>query len=135
MVKVGGEGLYHIDEELSPVAEEVDEEEWDDEWNGPDLEEVNGPECLWCDGEHGDPEEWMDRVAGEVERKRLEMQVLEKPEGSAKGISCLTARNVVDGMSIKRWKRRSRVVARESAFAEGKRDDIFSPAILCKNIQ
>ena len=28
----------------------------------------------------------------------------------------------------KRWKRRSRLVAREFAFAEGKRDDMFSPA-------
>ena len=66
------------------------------------------------------------------------MQVLEKPEGSTKGISYLTTRNVYDwrkkpyqlgdGISIKRWKRRSRLVAREFAFAEGKRDDIFSPA-------
>ena len=33
-----------------------------------------------------------------------------------------------DGTTAKRWKRRSRLVAREFAFAEGKRDDIFSPA-------
>ena len=33
-----------------------------------------------------------------------------------------------DGISIKRWKRRPRLVAREFAFAEGKRDDIFPPA-------
>ena len=63
--------------------------------------ETNGPECLWRDEEHepeGDPEEWNDRVAGEVEEERLQkMQVLEKPEGSAKGISYLTARNVYDG--------------------------------------
>ena len=45
MVKVGGEDLYHVDEELSPVAEEVDEEEWNDEEDESDLEEVNGPEC------------------------------------------------------------------------------------------
>ena len=58
--------------------------------------EVDGPECLWRDGEHepeGDPEEWIDRVANEVEEKRLQkMQVLEKPEGSATGISYLIAR-------------------------------------------
>ena len=35
-------------------------EEWDDEEDESDLEEVNGPECLWCDGKHEfdrDPEE------------------------------------------------------------------------------
>ena len=66
------------------------------------------------------------------------MQVLEKPEGSTKGISYLTTRNVYvwrkkpyqlgDGVSVKRWERRPRLVAREFAFDEGKRDDIFSPA-------
>ena len=89
------------------------------------MEELNGPECLWGDGEHepeGDPEERIGRVAGEVEEKRFQkMQVLEKPEGSRKGISYLTTRNVYDwrkkpyqlgdGISIKRWKRRSRLVA------------------------
>ena len=34
-----------------------------------------------------------------------------------------------DGTASKRWKRRSRLVARELALAEGKRDDIFSPAL------
>ena len=109
MVKIGGEDPCHIGED--------------------------GPECLWRDGEHEpeDPEEWIDRVAGEVEEKRLQkMQVLE-PEGSTTGISYLTTRNVYDwrkkpyqpegGISVKRWKRRPRLVAREFAFAEGKRDD------------
>ena len=57
MVNVGGEDLYHVDEELSDS----------------DLEEINGPECLWRDREHGperDPEEWIDRVADEVEECR-----------------------------------------------------------------
>ena len=64
--------------------------------------------------------------------------MLEKPEGSRKGISFLAAGNVYDwrkkpyqlgdGIAIKRWKRRTRLVAREFAFAEGSRDDIFSPA-------
>ena len=142
MVKVGGEDLYCVDEELSSVAEEVGEEEWDDKEAEADLEEIKGPECLWRDGEYEpeeDPEEWIDRVADEVEEKRPpKMQVLEKPEGSTKGISYLTTRHVYDwrkkpcqlgdGISIKRWKRRSRLVTREFAFAEGKRDDIFSPA-------
>ena len=103
---------------------------------------MNGPECLCHDGEHepeGDPEKWVDRVADEVEEKRLQkMQVLEKPEGKAEGISYLTTGNVYDwrkkpdhhgdGTTTKRWKRRSRLVARELAFAEGKRDDVFTPA-------
>ena len=87
----------------------------------------------------GDPEEWIDRVADEVDEKRLQkMQVLEKPAGSAKGICYLTTRSVYDWrkkpyqlgdcISVKRWQRRSRLVAREFAFAEGKRDDTFSPA-------
>ena len=57
------------------------------------------------------------------------MKALEKPEGRTKGISYLTTRNVYDWrkkpyqlgdcISVKRWKRRSRLVAREFAFAEG----------------
>ena len=51
-----------------------------------------------CDGDYEpeeDPEEWIDGVADEVEEKRLQKtQVLEEPEGSAKGTSCLTPRNV-----------------------------------------
>ena len=100
------------------------EEGWEEE--GDELEE--------------DPEEWIDRVADEVEEKRLQkMQALEKPEGSTEGIRFLTTRNVYDwrkkpyhhedGTTTKRWKIRSRLVAREFAFAEGKRDDVFSPAI------
>ena len=60
-------------------------------------EEINGPECLWRDGEHEpeeNPDEWIDRVADEVEEKRRQKQVLEKPEGSPKGISYFAARNV-----------------------------------------
>ena len=33
-----------------------------------------------------------------------------------------------DGATSKRWNRRPRLVAREIAFAQGKRDDVFSPA-------
>ena len=67
------------------------------------------------------------------------MQALEKPEDSAKGTSYLRTRNVYDrrkkpyqnagGITSKRWNRRSRLVAREFAFAEGKRDDIFWTAL------
>ena len=45
--------LYHVDEELSPVAEEVDEEDWEEQGDeeGEEQDELNGPECLWRDGE------------------------------------------------------------------------------------
>ena len=78
MVNVGGEDLYHVDEELSPVAEEVDEDEWGDE-DESDVEEINGPECLRRNGEHEpeeDPEEWIDRVADEMEEKRRQRNQL-----------------------------------------------------------
>ena len=94
LVKVGGEDLYRVDEEPSPVAEEV-EEAWEEEEEQEEEEEegeVNGPECLWRDGgEHEPeevPEEWVDSVAAEVEEKRFQkMQVLERPESSTEGIS------------------------------------------------
>ena len=93
LVKVAGEDLYHVDDELSPVAEEVDEEDWEEEGNESEEAEVNGPECWRCDGEYepeGDPEERIDRVADEVEENRLQkMQALEKPERSAEGIDQL----------------------------------------------
>ena len=48
-----GEDLYHVDEELAPVAEEVDEEDWEEEGEEESEEdELHGPECLRCDGEH-----------------------------------------------------------------------------------
>ena len=49
LVKVAGD-LHRVDEELSPVAEEVDEdweEEGDEEGEEEEEDEVNGPECLW----------------------------------------------------------------------------------------
>ena len=83
LVKVADEDLYHVDEELSPVAEEADEEDWEEEGDEPEEDEVNGPECLWRDREYEpkqDPQKRVDRVANEVEEKRLQkMQVLEKP--------------------------------------------------------
>ena len=60
LVEVAGEGLYRVDEALSPVAEEVDEADWEEEGDQPE-EDVNGPGCLWRDREHEteeDPEEW-----------------------------------------------------------------------------
>ena len=46
VVKVAGENLYHVDEELSPLAEKVDEEDWGEEGvEEEEEEEVNGLEC------------------------------------------------------------------------------------------
>ena len=102
MVKVGGEDLYRVDEELPPVPKEVGEEEWDDE-------------RLRRYGEHepeGDPEEWINRLADQVEEKRLQkMQVLEKPGNVYDWRK--KPYQLGDGASVKRWKRRSRLVARE----------------------
>ena len=90
--------------------------------------------CLCRDGEH-EPER---DPADEVEGKRLQNASAKKTRRKHKGISYLTTHNVYDGRkklhqfgdgtSVKRWKRRSKVVAREFAFAEGKRDDISPPA-------
>ena len=70
LVKVAGEDLYRVDEDLFPVAEEVDEEDWEEEGDEEGgavlvtrrLRRPYGPECLWRDGEHEpeeDPEEWL----------------------------------------------------------------------------
>ena len=48
-MKVAGEDLYHVDEELSPVVEEVDEEGWEGE--GDEKEEEDGgqsPDYTQC---------------------------------------------------------------------------------------
>ena len=42
--RVAGEDLYHIDEELSPVAEEVDEAGKKKEISKKEEDELNGPE-------------------------------------------------------------------------------------------
>ena len=60
-MKVAGEDLYHVDDELSPVAEEVDGEDWEEEGDEPEEEDMTGPECLWRDGEHDPEEERVDR--------------------------------------------------------------------------
>ena len=80
------------------VAEEVEEEEWDDEEDETDLEELNGRECLWPDGRHEpeeDPEEWIDGVADGVEEKRFQkMQALENQKVAQK--ESVTTRTVYD---------------------------------------
>ena len=68
-MKFADEDLHHADEKPSPVAKQVDK---DSEEEGGDSEEheVNGPECLWCDGEkepEGEPKKLIDRVVDEVE--------------------------------------------------------------------
>ena len=43
LVEVAEDRLYHGDEELSPVAEEVDEEDWEEEGDVKEHEEEEGP--------------------------------------------------------------------------------------------
>ena len=59
---VAGKDLYHVDEQPSPVAEEVDEEDWEEggDEEGEAEDELNGPESLWRDGEHEPEEDRMD---------------------------------------------------------------------------
>ena len=92
---------------------------------------------LWRDGEHepnGDPEAWIDRVTDEVEEKRLQkMQVLEKPEGSSKGISNLTTRSVFDWRKkpyrfSQEMEEKIKTSCKRICLRRKKRDDIFSPA-------
>ena len=89
---------------------------------------------MWRDGEHepeGDPEEWMDRVADEVEEKRLQkMQVLEKPEGRTKGISCLATRNVHDWRK-KPYQLGDGLAVKRSQEVEEKVRSIFTGARMC----
>ena len=139
LVKVAGEDLCHVHEELNPVAEEVDEEDQVEEGDEPEEGEVKGPERLQRDGEHEpeeDREEWVDRVADEVEEQRLrKTQVLERPEGSTEGISFLATRNVYDcrkkpyhhedGTTSKRWKRRPRLVERKMTFSHQRHQDMY----------
>lgn len=103
------------------------------------------PECPWYHGETGEkplePKEWIDKVAEEVELKRLtKMEVIRGAmDGAKDGIQkTLTTRFVFDwrlepfkdenGTEVMKWMRRARLVAREFAFAEGKLDDVFGPA-------
>ena len=118
LVKVAGEDLYHVDDELSPVAEEVDEEDWEEEGNESEEAEVNGPECWRCDGEYepeGDPEERIDRVADEVEEKDFRkwkrqgnQKVAQKELATWQLAMCMTAEKKPyhheDGTTTKGWK-------------------------------
>ena len=97
------------------------------------------PDCLWADGveKPGEPDRNVDAVAEQVELDRLaKMEVLraaDQPDDQYIQKN-LTTRFVFDwrlknyDQKTKRWLRRARLVAREYAFEEGKRDGVFSPA-------
>ena len=71
-----GEDLHHVDEELSPVAEEVNEEDWG--------EEGNGPECLWLMARW---RTWTRRRPRRLDRQSCWWSWRdETPEGSAEGV-------------------------------------------------
>ena len=86
-----------------------------------------------------EPPEWVDTLANEVETQRLTaMEVLIKEELYPEAVQdslttkfahdwCAKDFTMPNGDVVKRWLRRSRLVAREYAFME-RRDDCFSPA-------
>ena len=105
----------------------------------------NVPAALWSDSPidvvPGQPEAWVDKLADEVEIKRqVEIGVLqERCNYTGEITGSLTTKFVYDwrlktfengsnenGIPITKWMRRSRYVARD--FANGKRDDVYSPA-------
>ena len=114
----------------------------DDVWTGEDALQFNGiPEALWSDAPTDrppdPPEQWVDKLADEVEISRLlGMGVLQKRDEFAGEVSGnLTTRFAYDWRlknydggeaPVMKWMRRSRFVARE--FANTKRHDTYSPA-------
>ena len=128
---------YTTDLDLQDDSNDDDE----DVWAGEDNVKLQGiPMELWSDEPLDQtpkpPEKWVDELADKVEIQRLcSMRVLVSAEFHQEPTGKLTTRFVRDwrvkvfddGASrIKRWMRRSRLVARE--FATTKRLDTFSPA-------
>ena len=116
-------------------------------WAGEDDLQFNDvPEDLWSnfnmEQQPDEPPAWVDLLANELEISRLtSMGVLIKEELYAEKVTdSLTTKFVHDwrakdftlqsGEVVKRWLRRSRLVAREYAFLK-RRDDCFSPATSC----
>ena len=137
-VKFGTEQYHTMDDYGTELGEVVDE----DVWVGEDeLYFAGVPEELWSDCDLKEqplqPDEWVDKLADQVEISRLvEMKVLvEEKDFKGEIHGKLTTKMVrdwrrklyvCDGQSRERWMRRSRLVARE--YAIEKRDDCYSPA-------
>ena len=140
-VKVGTDEYYTMDNYDTDYSWE-NEELVDDVWMDEDsLQFSEVPEELWSnaptDKAPGPPEQWIDKLADQVEISRLlSMGVLQKRDDFHEKVTgSLTTRFVydwrlkscdVDGVSTMKWMRRSRFVARE--FANTKRHDTYSPA-------
>ena len=145
-VQFGGENFHAMDS----YDDDLDVEKPDETlelWAGEDdLQFNDAPEDLWSnfnmEQQPEEPPEWVDVLANELEISRLtSMGVLIKEELYAEKVTdSLTTKFVHDwrakdftlpsGETVKRWLRRSRLVAREYAFLE-RRDDCFSPATSC----
>ena len=143
-VKISDEAYHTMDEYENELR--IDDHELDDEFNHEDDDGVstNGiPADLWpdspADKNSDEPEAWIDRRADMVELGILcGMQVIEEvTDGKLSGEEHLTTKFVYDwrledfaaedGSTCKRWLRRSRLVAHEFSFLEG-RSDTYSPA-------
>ena len=142
-VKISNETYHTMDDYESELR--LDDHEVEDGWIEDDVGETSGeiPDELWpdcpIDKQPDTPGPWIDRLADVVELGRLcGMKVLE--EVNAEQLTDeehLTTKFVYDwrlkdftskdGISCKRWRRRSRLVAREFSSMEC-RSDTYSPA-------
>ena len=145
-VQFGGSEFHTMDK----YDDDLDLEKPDETlelWAGEDDLQFNDvPEDLWSnfnmEQQPEEPPAWVDVLANELEISRLtSMGVLIKEELYAEKVTdSLTTKFVHDwrakdftlqsGEVVKRWLRRSRLVAREYAFLE-RRDDCFRPATSC----
>ena len=136
-VSLEGETMYHLDEVIDVEALEADGEQEDVE----DLKPGAIPDALWSDEPLNrtppQPSPTIEQLADKVEEQRLKrMGVIADLETADMMLDKLTTKFVrdwriktcvrEDGTKVKRWLRRSRLVARE--FANDKRDDVYSPA-------
>ena len=137
-VAMGDDVFYHLDE----VKGEDDLNAWRFEDEHPVEVEVPVDEKrLWSDEPltrtPPEPDPEIDKIADGVEVSRLvKMGVLTPLNEDEFNLEVLTTRSVYDwriklfalesGETVRKWMRRSRLVARE--FANQKRDDVHSPA-------
>eukprot|EP00435_Cladocopium_sp_Y103_P032843 s2896_g8.t1 len=142
-VQFGGDEFHTMDSYETDLDVEKPDETLELRAGEDELQFKDVPEDLWSDfnmeRQPEEPPEWVDVLANEVEIARLtSMEVLVKEERFPEKVTdSLTTKFVHDwrakdftlptGEIVKRWLRRSRLVACEYAFLE-RRDDCFSPA-------
>lgn len=142
-VKIAYKEYFTMDDYATDLDTEAAAEDEDEDWVGEDAVVLSGiPEDLWSDAPidqlaPGQPEKWIDDLADRVEIQRLcTMGVLvSKHEFHGEITGSLTTKMVSDWRlkvygegenEKKRWMRRPRLVARESATS--RRLGTFSPA-------